>query len=247
MRVSKLHFRSITSALVSVCVGAVVLSGSAHAAEVKEPLYGQVLLGQLNLDDNTVTIDLNEEVYEGDLPDSLPYLGVAAQVPWKDDVIGYGWEGGGFISWKNQNIAYSGTAGGGGAVINIQVDNNYWSFETFMGLYASFKPVNGFRLYAGAGPLFLMAVSKVDNVNPQPQPLTNTSGGGSTIYINVDDYHSDFTLGAYARAGFDVHIHEQYWIGFSVRHMQAEIDLDKSIGTFDIDGDIYYFSMMMKY
>lgn len=213
------------------------------SAPVKQPLYGQVLFGSLKLDDNTVRFTANDEVFEGELPSSIPYLGAAAQVIIKDDFLGYGWEGGGFFSWKNDSVSYYGSSDSNGTSIRISVDNSFWSFETFFGLYASLKPIDRLRFYAGAGPLFLFATSKVDKVEEPPVP---TPYSGSSIVIDTNRYHSDFTVGAYARAGFDVYLQDNFWLGFSARHMWADLDFSKTIGTFDIDGDIYFLTLTKK-
>ena len=70
---------------------AVLSSASCFAAGVKEPMYGQVMFGNLKLNDTNVTFEANDDVFEGELPSSIPYLGAAAQVIWKDDLFGYGW------------------------------------------------------------------------------------------------------------------------------------------------------------
>lgn len=217
------------------------------ASGVKEPMYGQVLFGSLKLNDNTITFDANDDVFEGELPDSIPYLGAAAQVIWNDGVIGYGWEGGGFFSWKNQSVSYYGTSGGDGTTIRIDIDNSYWSIETFMGLYGSFKPIDRLRFYIGAGPLFLFATTKVDNHEENEEPPQATSSSGSTIVIDTNSYHSDFTFGAYARAGFDIYLQDNMWIGFSARHMEASVNLNKTIGKFDIDGEVYFLTLTQKF
>jgi len=227
----------------SAAVTLFLLTANVFAVGVKEPMYGQVMFGSLKLNDKTVTIKSNDDVYEGELPDSIPYLGAAAQVIWKDDFFGYGWEGGGFFSWHNESVSYYASSGGNGTTVRVNVDNNYWSFETFMGLYASLKPVDHLRIYVGAGPLFLFATAKVENVEEPPEP---TPYDTSSIKIDADSYHSDFTVGAYARAGFEFKLPNNYWIGGSVRHMKADVNLSKSVGQFDIDGDVYYLTVTKK-
>ena len=215
---------------------------SGFAVGVKEPMYGQVMFGSLKLNDNNVRFEANDEVFEGELPSSIPYLGAAAQVPWKDDVFGYGWEGGGFFSWFNRSTSYYASSGGGGTTIRINIDNSFWAIETFMGLYGSFKPSDSLRFYVGAGPLFLLATTKVDDVDEvETQPVAT-----NTIVIDTNDYHSDFTIGGYARAGFEFELPNQYWVGASVRHMRADLNLNKSIGKFDIDGNVYYLTVTKK-
>ena len=219
-----------------------LISFSAIAVGVKEPMYGQVMFGSLKLNDNNVSFKANDEVFEGELPNSIPYLGAAAQVIWKDDVFGYGWEGGGFFSWYNRSTSYYGSSGGDGTTIRISIDNSFWSFETFIGLYGSFKPNEHLRFYAGAGPLFLFATTKVNDVDEvEIQP-----SGGSTIVIDTNDYHSDFTVGGYARAGFEFELPNRYWVGASIRHMRADLNLNKTVGKFDIDGNVYYLTVTKK-
>jgi len=223
-----------------------LLPGMALAAGgVQEPLYGQFMFGSLHLNDNTVSIHTDNDVLEGELPDSIPYLGVAAQVILADGLFGYGWEGGGYFSWVNDSVSYYARSDGSGATVRISADNSFWSVETFMGLYGSFKPLSGLRFYVGAGPLFLFATTKVDNVDePEPTPLPASSG--STVVINTNDYHSDFTVGYYGRAGFDIHLQDNWWLGGSVRYMHASVDLSKTIGEFDVDGNVYFFTLTRK-
>jgi len=224
-----------------ICIA--LLPAMAFAAGVKEPLYGQVMFGSLKLNDQTVSFESNDEVFEGELPSSIPYLGAAAQVIIHDGVFGYGWEGGGFFSWKNHSVSYYGTSGGSGTQVRVVVDNAFWSFETFFGLYGSFQPTDRLRMYVGAGPLFLFATTKVDNVEePEPAPAPS-----NTVVIDTNSYNSDFALGGYARAGLDFRIQDNMWMGVSVRHMEASLDLDKTIGSFDIDGDLYFLTFTQKY
>lgn len=214
----------------------------AFAAGVKEPMYMQVLLGQLQLDDSSVTITREDVDLAGEL-DDIPYLGAAAQVILNDDTVGYGWEGGGFISWINEDVNYAGYSGPQGSKIAISVDNAFWSFETFMGLYADLKPADRLRLYASAGPLALYARAETDRSDEQPvvTPL------GTAVVTNENNSDSDFTFGWYARAGIELRLSKNTWAGLNVRHMQAEVDLNDSLGEFNIDGNLYLLSVTNRY
>ena len=224
----------------------VVINTPALAADtVQQPLYAQTLFGSLKLNDSTLTIDREDALYQGDLPSSIPYLGAVVQAPWRDGVWGYGWEGGGFFSWQNESVDFYAKSDETGGTVRINVDNNFWSIETFMGLYGSIQPIPALRLYASAGPLFLFATTNVDDAEQEPEPEPNTTDG-NTIVININDYDSDFTVGGYARAGIDVRISHDFWLGFSARHMRAKVDLDKTIGEFDIDGIIYLLAITKK-
>lgn len=213
------------------------------AEKVKDPLYGQVFFGQLNLSDNTVEFETDDETVLGEIPDSIPYFGAAAQNAWHDGVFGYGWEGGGFFSWKNDSVYYHVSTGGEGTTVRVAVDNQYWSFETFFGLFAAFKPHERIRFYASGGPLFMFASTKAKSVEEPPEV---SPASGSSIEIDLNQYHTDFTMGGYVRAGFDIQLEDNFWVGFSARHMKASLDIPKSLGKFDIDGDVYFLTITKK-
>ncbi len=221
-------------------------SASIYGRDEDPPLYGQVLFGNLYLDDRDIRIDdLNEELV-GELPGHIPYLGAVAQVIKRDSLLGYGWEGGGFFSWYNDDVSYYASGGGSGGTISIRVDNQFWSFETFMGGYVSVKPVSWWRFYLSGGPLFLFAAAKTQQPDSDNE-IIPPSNSGTTIWFDADKWHTDFTLGAYARAGFDWYIANDFWLGFSVRYMRADVDLSKSIGDFRVDGTLYFISLTRKY
>lgn len=214
-----------------------------YAAGVKEPMYMQVLLGQLELNDSTTTITRDDVNLEGQL-DDIPYLGAAAQVVLNEGVVGYGWEGGGFISWVNEDVDYYGYSGPEGTRVSITVDNAFWSFETFMGLYVDLKPLDRLRFYVSGGPLALYAQAETNNSEEEP---VVTPFNGTVVVSNDDRNDSDFTFGLYARAGVELRLTELTWVGLNVRHMQAEVDLNDSLGEFDIDGNLYLLSITNRY
>ena len=215
----------------------------AFGAGVKEPMYMQVLLGQLELDDSSVTITREDVDLAGEL-DDIPYLGAAAQVILKEGIVGYGWEGGGFVSWINEDVNYAGYSGPEGTRVAIAVDNAFWSFETFMGLYVDLKPMDRLRLYVSGGPLALYARAETENSEEEP---VVTPHNGTVVVTNDDRSDNDFTFGLYARAGIELRLTEKTWAGFNVRHMQADVNLSDSIGEFAIDGNLYLFSVTNRY
>lgn len=215
----------------------------AFAAGVKEPMYMQVLLGQLKLDDGTVNVTREDVELEGEM-DDIPYLGAAAQVILKEGVVGYGWEGGGFVSWVNDDVSYYGYSGSQGTRVKISVDNAFWSFETFMGLYVDLKPTDRLRFYVSGGPLALYAHAETENSDEEP---VVTPQNGEVVVSNGDREDDAFTFGLYARAGVELRITEHTWAGLNVRYMQAEVDLSDSIGEFDIDGNVYLLSITNRY
>ncbi|HVL01976.1 MAG TPA: hypothetical protein VM553_19300 [Dongiaceae bacterium] len=214
-------------------------------AEVKEPMYMQVLLGQLELDDNSVTATRDGTEYEGEL-DDIPYLGGVAQVVLKEGVVGYGWEGGGFVSWINDEVYYAARSGPEGTYVRVAIDNAFWSIETFMGLWAELRPIDRLRLYASAGPLIIFGRADTNGPDEDQQP-TPTPQNGTVVVTDDENHDTDWSAGAYARVGLDIRITGQTWVGLNVRHMKTEMDLEEAIGRFDIDGNLYLLSITNRY
>lgn len=213
------------------------------AAEKQPPVYLQVFLGELKLDDNTVTATRDGNEYEGAL-DDIPYLGGTAQVALHDGVFGYGWEGGAFLSWINDEVRYAAGSGSQGGYAAISIDNAFWSIETSIGLWASVRPIDRVRLYIGAGPLLIFGRADSDGPDDdqQPQPTPN-----AVVVTNGDTHDSDWSPGGYARAGIEVRITDRTWFGVNVRHMKTDLDLEDSIGRFDIDGNLYLLSVTNRF
>ena len=229
-----------------------IMPPSVMAIEPGTPIYAQVLLGQLQLNDDSLTLTREGEQYDGKL-DSLPYLGAAAQVVWRDGVIGYGWEGGGFVSWINDHVDYFALSDRNGLRVWIHADNVFWSVETFMGLFASLKPVHWLRCYVAGGPLAIYAVAKTEDAQTETVATATTAAGttprttgGSTIVIDVTNKDTDFHFGGYARAGFDLQFSDTVWAGFSVRYMKTRLKLEDSLGRLNIDAPLYQFSLTQR-
>lgn len=163
-------------------------------------------------------------------------------MPTKDQGFGYGWEGGGFMSWQADAIYYSALVGNSGGTFRIAVDNNFWSFETFIGLYASYKYADNFRMYVSGGPLFFFATADIEDFE-YPAPV----GSSNVVISNHGTKDSDFSLGWYARAGMEFKLTEQTWVGVSVRNMDVEANLADSIGKFAIDGNVYMITVTNRY
>src|SRR3990167_8656474 len=212
-------------------------------AQVKEPMYMQVLLGELQLTDNSVSVTRDGTEYNGEL-DDIPYLGGVAQVILHEGMFGYGWEGGGFVSWINGDADYYDRSGTSGTLVPINVDNTFWSIETFMGLYVDFRPFDRLRLYASAGPLLIYGRAQEEGPDESDQPTPTPSA----VVVTNDSHHdTDWSPGGYARVGLDIRLTENTWVGANVRHMKTDMDLEESIGHFDIDGNLYLLSITNRY
>lgn len=215
-----------------------LFSGLAHAAPPL-PGYIQLLVGELQFGEGNVVIDRDGRELEGTV-DSIPYLGGAVQMPTKNDLFGYGMEAGGFVSWKNDEVSYLATSGPDGGKLRVRVDNSFFLFETFLGAYGSFKPADRLRFYTGAGPLFVYARAESEDLEQSEDDIPVDPEEGS----NSDN---DFGIGWYARVGVDLGVTNDTWIGLNVRHINADLDLSKSVGKFDIDGEMYLFSVTHRY
>jgi hypothetical protein len=217
------------------------LATASFFASAAQPLPGyiQLLVGELHMSDDNVVIDRGGLEYEGSV-DSIPYLGGAVQMPTKNDIFGYGYEAGGFVSWENDEVSYLATSGSNGTTVRIRVDNSFFLFETFLGAYGAFKPTERLRFYTGAGPLFLYARAESEDLDDDATSNTQPSDEGK----NSDN---DFSIGWYARAGVDLGITKDTWVGLNVRHIESNLNLSKSVGKFDIDGEMYLISVTHRY
>lgn len=206
-------------------------------------IYMQVFLGELQLDDNTVTATRDDIEYEGEL-DDIPYLGGTAQVAMHDGMFSYGWEGGAFVSWINDEVSYIARSGTQGGQVRIAVDNAFWSIETSIGLWAAVRPIDRMRLYVSAGPLLIFGRADTDGPDDdqQPQPAPNTA-----VITNQENHDTDWSPGGYVRAGVEFRLSGNTWMGLNVRHMKTDLNLEDSIGRFDIDGNLYLLSVTNRF
>ncbi len=220
-----------------------LLSSIVTAQGIKAPKYTQLLAGQLQLSSDIVTLEYDNTHYLGEL-DTLPYFGGGAQIILQSGRFGYGWETGGFISWKNDNFAYSAQSGPGGATLTVDFDNEFWAFETFMGMYAEIKPLESIRLYLGAGPLILFGWADRDDRNEHPSTPETL---GSIIVIEGNNSDTDISAGYYVRFGTEMRVYKNFWAGLNVRYMDAELDLSQSLGHFKIDGSLFLLSISRQF
>lgn len=225
--------------LFMLAVPACVLAGPEE-----EPVYMQLLLGQLQLGDNRTANSGSSAAFDGRLGD-VPYLGAVGQVVMHDDAMGYGWEGGVFFSWINDYASYYARSDGNGGTVSIRLDNAFWSLETFAGLYADYRPMSRLRFYVSGGPLLVYGVAETDQpANAQSLPA---SGAGSVIVIDVSHSDTDLSAGWYVRSGLELRLTEDLWAGLNVRHLNAHLNLSDSIGTLDLDGNQYLFSLTQRF
>lgn len=217
-----------------------------------KPIYAQLLVGNLHLLDDRVTLTREGELYDGKLR-RLPYIGGAAQMLWRDDWLEYGWEGGGFVTWINDRVDYFARSDSRGLLIKISVDNVFWSLETFMGLYLSVHPAPPIRLYLSGGPLAIYAVARksepLETRTVSISTVTSVSrdiNRGSDLVIDLSNKDTDLNFGGYARVGIELNLTNNLWAGVSLRYMKTDLNLSSSLGQFSIDGALLQFSLTQQ-
>jgi hypothetical protein len=242
--INPLHFR-VSKELKTLLLGSALFAGNVvaqggqgHVGVVSEPYYHvQTLIGRLVLDDSLVTRDA-DETYEGEWGEKIPYIGAAAQVPIKDGMFGFGWEGGGFVSWQSDVVDYFVKSGSDGTVAAFSLDTSYFAIETFLGGYLSVQPTPFFRAYVSAGPMLTLGF--LNTVDPEEQPSPSAR---SVVVIDFSDTDVNLTPGAYGRAGVEIQLAQNTWIGVSGRYMKTELDFGDSIGEVSLDGTSWFISL----
>ena len=145
----------------------------------------------------------------------LPVIGGGGQWKlWGQDAD-FGLEA--MISFSGRADATAFAAGGGGAVIAVDVD--LLLVELYGGPFASWFLGEDARVYASAGPLMEWADFEQKSDTP-----------------GIEDSGTGFGTGVYARAGIEFRMTENSMIGLGCRWSDSSVDLDNSLGTLDLDG-----------
>lgn len=145
----------------------------------------------------------------------MPVIGGGAQWKLAGEAVDFGLEGMFSLSGRANATAFA--AGGGGAVIAVDVD--LLLFEVYGGPFASYFLGDDARVYVGAGPLMQWAdFSQESDI------------------AGIDDEGAGFGTGLYARTGIEFRMTEDSMIGLGCRWADSSIDLDNDLGTLDLDG-----------
>ena len=165
-------------------------------------------LDSLSLDQNGDVVDIDSDEF-----DSYPVLGGGGQWKFWGERADIGLELLFSASWRANAEAVS-TLGGGGTVA---VDVDTLLVDVFGGPFLSVFLGRSVRAYAAVGPMLQF----LDYA--QEDDLGNEADG------------SGFGVGAYARAGLEVHLQDKTWLGLGVRRTSSTVDLDDDLGEFDVD------------
>lgn len=193
--------------------------------------YIQVWLGSTDADEAWSLDDSDGNELVGDY-DNLPLGGGVGQRLWGRRGQ-YGYEGGGLVSWRNEDIDYAGTSPG----LLIAIEGELFMLEAFMGGVIAVQPTQWLRLYAAAGPSIAYGYLSGDDEDDEDDDDSSTiiiSGPNSFVVIDGDDNSSDFSFSAYARAGIEFEFNNGVTLGASVRYADHEFDFD-SRGKLELD------------
>jgi hypothetical protein len=177
--------------------------------------YGQSLLqgffGWTDYSDVSTSGSAQIDGDSGDL-DQIPLIGGGGQIKLAGERLDFGLEG--LLSFGGRADAVAFVAGGGGAVVAVDVD--LLLFELYGGPFLSMFLGDRLRVYAAAGPLMQWAE-------------WDQSGA-------VGDSGSGFGAGFYARTGLEFVLPSHTLIGFGVRWSDTTVDLGGDLGDLDIRG-----------
>lgn len=193
-------------------------------------VYIQVWLGGLSTKDDSwkITEPQSGEDVLGDLG-TLPFGGGAGQQLWGSGAWQIGYEGGGMVTWKNDNTHFRGTNN----AVQVTFDNTFVSFGVFMGGLVSVAPVPALRLYVAAGPSVTWAW--VDNNNDDSPPPGSTE-------LAVDGSEDDVSVVAYARAGIEFVLGDGFMFGVSVRYADDEFQFGDA-GDLEFDEPLWLLTL----
>jgi opacity protein-like surface antigen len=212
----------LIAALITVGSGA-----RAHEAETEIPRtvahqYMQAWLGTTDADDSW---SLNDSALGSELRgdySNLPLGGGVGQQLWGERAQ-YGFEGGGLVSWKNDDVEFS----GGDPGLLIGIDGEFFMMDVFMGGVVAVRPTRWLRLYAAAGPSIAWGyLSGGDDDDGDDETLI-VNGPNGFLVIELDESSSDFSVTVYARAGLEIELSSGFTFGLSARYVDHEFDFDE--------------------
>jgi hypothetical protein len=180
------------------------------APDAAQPdVYIQVWLGGQRTDDDAwkITDSQSGENVLGDLG-TLPFGGGGGQQLWGSGAWQFGYEGGGMVTWKNDNTHFRGANNSA----EVTFDNTFVSFGVFMGALVSVTPIRPLRLYVAAGPSVTWAwVQNNDNNDNQTPPQ-------GTFVIDTNGTDDDVSVVPYVRAGVEFVMQDGFTFGVCVRY-----------------------------
>jgi len=180
-------------------VGQVLLQGFGGVKYLSDFRLDGASSGPIELDEDEVEI--------------LPVIGGGAQWKLTGRAFDLGLEG--FLSFAGRSDLEAFAAGGGGAVVAIDV--NLLLFEAYGGVFASRFLGERVRLHGGFGPLLSWVSYDPDDEDGGTGDDADGSGGG-----------------AYARAGLEFLLPSGRLAGLGVRWSESSVDLGQDLGDLEL-------------
>ena len=220
----------------AVCLWTLTMGVRADEPEELPPSieygYVQVWLGTTDADESWSVDDSEGDELLGDF-DNLPLGGGVGQRLWGERGQ-YGFEGGGLVSWRSSDVAFSGADPG----LRVAIDTELILVEVFMGGVIAVQPTSWLRLFASAGPSIAYGRVTGDDDDEDDDDDSGTRiiivGPNSFVAIDGDETSTDFSFSAYARAGLEFVFRNGVTLGASVRYTEHEFDFG-SRGDMQLD------------
>lgn len=177
-------------------------------------------------------LDKIERNYGGGVTDGadeelsqLPSIGGGALWKFSGQKLDFGFEGLFSANWRTNALAFSSSGGA-----TIAVDADILLLDFYGGPFLNLPIGSSTRLYAAAGPLVQFA-------QYQESDTSSTEGG----------FSSGFGTGWYARAGLEILVGEGLYAGIGARHSSSSVTLSDEMGTLDLEGTEFFFSMTQAF
>jgi len=201
-------------------------SSPCHAEDYASDV--QAIIGATIWDDDDLTFQTSsteEPSANAELDlSTMPTLGAAWWGTFRGERVQTGLEAGFLVSWMSDKSRVSG--GGTGSAI-LQVETSLVLLDFFTGLHIESQLSPRTRLYAAAGPLLMFgwATDEQDEYD-----------GVLGRRRNTEETENDVGFGLYGRAGVEISLDKDDWIGLGVRALDSELDFSDTIGKVELNG-----------
>lgn len=198
-----------------VAIAASVQANAQYETEASNAAVVQALLGAVQYDGleftspSGTTTDMSK----------LPQLGGAWSTKPKAEKLSFGLEAAFLLGFKFDDVnTYTGVAN-----TYVTASTYLWLFDISGGAYANLMLGEKLRVYGAAGPLVM--ISYYDSKQEYTTGVNNTSQSDTA-----------FGFGVYARAGVELKVHEQGFLGAGVRGNWSNLDFNDVGGNSEISG-----------
>lgn len=94
--------------------------------------------------------------------------------------------------------------------------------------------------------MIVYGVVDVDNAEHAPNSdgfIVTSDNSEIHLYEETD---GAIDVGYYGRSGIDVKVDDRFWIGFSVRYVDSELDFTKTFGKLEVKGTQYLLTISFE-